>query len=353
VRSRGADVDPAGRAREVERGARDVLEPAHFDYLAGGAGDERTLTANEEAFARRRLVPRVLRGPGPVDLSTDLPGVRLAAPVVVAPTAFHRLAHRDGEAATAAGVAAAGGLLTVSTMATTAVEDIAAAGAALWFQLYVQPDRSFTAALVARAEAAGCRAVVLTVDSPVRGRHARDERHGFTELPAGMVCENLRAADGRVRDLVVDPDLGWDAVAWLRGTTSLPVLVKGVLHPADARLAVEHGVDGIVVSNHGGRQLDGAVSTLDALPAVADAVAGRVPVLLDGGVRSGVDALVALALGADAVMLGRPVLWGLALGGADGVQAVLEDLTDELAHAMALVGAHRPADLTPDLVTVP
>lgn len=346
-------MSPAVRALEAERGARAVLDPAHFDYLAGGAGDERTLTGNVDAFARRRLVPRVLRGPGPVDLTTDLPGVRLASPVVVAPTAFHRLAHRDGEVATATGVAACGGLLTVSTMATTAVERIAATCATLWFQLYLQPDRAFTAALVARAEAAGCRALVLTVDSPVRGRHTRDELHGFAELPAGLVCENLRDADGRVRDLVVDPDLGWDDVAWLRATTRLPVLVKGVLHPTDARLAVEQGVDGIVVSNHGGRQLDGAVSTLDALPAVVDAVAGRVPVLLDGGVRSGTDALVALALGADAVMVGRPVLWGLARGGADGVRAVLEELTTDLAHAMALVGARRVPDLTPDLVTVP
>ncbi|UZN01721.1 alpha-hydroxy acid oxidase [Cellulomonas sp. S1-8] len=341
------------RPREAERGAREVLDPVHYDFLAGGAGDERTLTGNTDAFARRRLRPRVLRGAGTRDLSTDLPGARLAAPVVVAPTAFHRLAHPEGEVATARGVAAAGGLLTVSMMATTAVEEIAATGAALWFQLYVQPDRGFTAAVVARAEAAGCRALVLTVDSPVRGRHPRDERHGFTTLPDGLVCENMRGPDGRARDLVTDPDLGWDAVDWLRGTTSLPVLVKGVLHPADARLAVEHGVDGIVVSNHGGRQLDGAISTLDALPAVVDAVAGRVPVLLDGGVRRGVDVLVALALGAAAVMVGRPVLWGLAQAGADGVRAVLDDLTAELAHAMALVGAHRPTDLTPDLVVVP
>ena len=340
-------------SRETERRARDALDPVHFDALAGGAGDERTLTGNEDAFARRRLRPRVLRGPGTPDLSTHLPGARLAAPVVVAPTAFHRLAHRDGEVATGQGVAAAHGLLTVSMMATTAVEDIAATGAALWFQLYVQPDRAFTADVVARAEAAGCRAIVLTVDSPVRGRHVRDERHRFTDLPAGLVCENMRGRDGRVRDLVVDPDLGWDDVAWLRGTTSLPVLVKGVLHPADARLAVEHGVDGVVVSNHGGRQLDGALATLDALPAVVAAVAGRVPVLLDGGVRSGVDVLVALALGADAVMVGRPVLWGLALSGADGVRAVLDDLADALGHAMALAGAHRPADLTPDMVVVP
>lgn len=340
-------------ARDAERAARDVLDPVHFDFLAGGAGDERTVTDNADAFARRRLRPRVLRGPGTPDLATDLPGVRTAAPVVVAPTAFHRLAHPDGEVATARGVAAAGGLLTVSMMATTPVEDVAATGAALWFQLYVTPDRGFTADVVARAAGAGCRALVLTVDSPARGRQTRAERHGFTTLPDGLTCENMRDRDGRPRDLVVDPDLGWDVVGWLRDRTDLPVLVKGVLHPADARLAVEHGVGGVVVSNHGGRQLDGALSTLDALPAVVDAVAGRVPVLLDGGVRTGVDAVVALASGATAVMVGRPVLWGLATGGADGVRAALDGLTDELTHAMTLVGAHRPADLTPDLVVVP
>ncbi len=342
-----------GGVREAERRARDVLDPVHFDFLAGGAGAERTLTDNEAAFARRRLLPRVLRGPGGVDLATTLLGTTLRSPVLVAPTAFHRLAHPDGEVATAAGVAAAGSLLTLSMMATTAVEQVTAVGAPVWFQLYVQPDRDLTVRLVRRAEAAGCRALVLTVDSPVRGRHTRDARHGFTDLPPGMACENLRGPDGAVRDLVVDPDLGWDAVDRLREVTTLPVVLKGVLHPEDARLAVEHGVDGVVVSNHGGRQLDGAVSTLDALPGVVAAVGRRVPVLLDGGVRSGGDALVALALGADAVMLGRPVLWGLALAGADGVRAHLEAVADELAHAMALVGAHRPDELTPDLVVVP
>ncbi|ADG75025.1 FMN-dependent alpha-hydroxy acid dehydrogenase [Cellulomonas flavigena DSM 20109] len=341
------------RAREAERRARDVLDPVHFDFLAGGAGAERTLADNEAAFARRRLLPRVLRGAGAPDLSTTLLGAELAAPVVVAPTAFHRLAHPDGEVATAVGVAAAGGLMTLSMMATVAVEHVADVGVPLWFGLYLQPDRGFTAAVVARAQDAGCRALVVTADSPVRGRHTRDLAHGFRALPEGMVCENMRDADWRVRDLVVDADLTWDDVAWLRATTSLPVLVKGVLHPADARLAVGHGVDGVIVSNHGGRQLDGAVSTLDALPGVVDAVAGRVPVLLDGGVRSGTDALVALALGADAVMVGRPVLWGLALGGAAGVRAVLGDLADELAHALTLVGARRPGDLTPDLVVTP
>ena len=339
--------------RDAERRARDVLDPVHHDYLAGGAGDERTLTGNEDAFARRRLRPRVLRGVGTPDTTTDLPGTTVAAPVVVAPTAFHRLAHPDGEVATAAGVAAAGGLMTVSMMATAAVEDVAATGAALWFGLYLQPDRAFTADVVARAAAAGCGALVVTVDSPVRGRHARDARHGFTQLPPGLVCENMRDADGRVRDLVTDPQLTWDDVASLRAVTSLPVLVKGVLHPADAALAVEHGVDGVVVSNHGGRQLDGAVSTLDALPDVVAAVEDRVPVLLDGGVRSGTDVLVALALGARAVMVGRPVLWALATGGADGVRDALDTLADELRHALALVGARRPADLTPDLVVVP
>ncbi|WP_213451968.1 alpha-hydroxy acid oxidase [Rhizomonospora bruguierae] len=330
--------------------ARERLDPAHWDFFAGGAGDERTVRANEEAFGRVRLVPRVLRATGPRDLRTTLFGTELAAPILVAPTAFHRLAHPDGELATARGAAAAGAVLVVSMAATTPVEAIAAAGGPLWFQLYPQPDREFTAAVVRRAEAAGCRALVVTVDSPVFGRRERDHRHGFHDLPAGLACENMRDAGGVVRAIAMDADLGWDGVDWLRGITGLPILLKGVLHPADADLAVEHGVSGLLVSNHGGRQLDGAIATADALPAVAKAVGGRLPVLVDGGVRRGTDVLAALALGADAVLVGRPVLWGLAAGGADGVRRVLDLLREDLDRALALAGARCPAEVTADLV---
>jgi 4-hydroxymandelate oxidase len=275
----------------------------------------------------------------------------LRSPVLIAPTAFHRLAHPDGESGTARAAAEAGTVLTVSMAATEPVERIAEAGGPLWFQLYVQPDRAFTAGVVRRAEKAGCRALVVTADSPVFGRRERDRRHGFHDLPDGLACENMRDSDGRVRDIAMDDTLGWDAIAWLRGVTGLPILVKGVLHPADAAAAVAAGVDGLIVSNHGGRQLDGAVATIEALPAVVAAVAGRVPVLMDGGVRSGADVLVALALGADAVLLGRPVLWGLAAGGAPGVRETLDLFAADLDHVLALAGARTPREVDASMVS--
>jgi 4-hydroxymandelate oxidase len=332
--------------------ARGRLDPVHWDFFAGGAGDERTVRANEDAFDRRRIVPRVLRGAGPRDLRTTLLGAGLSMPVLLAPTAFHRLAHPGGETATARAAAAAGTVLIVSMAATEPIEQIAEAGGELWFQLYPQPDAAFTAHVVRRAEAAGCRALVVTVDSPVYGRRERDLRNGFLDLPDGLACENMRDAEGRVRDIAMDAGLSWDVVARLRDMTTLPILIKGVLHPADARLAVEHGVDALIVSNHGGRQLDGVIATVDALPAVVAAVGGRVPVLVDGGIRRGADVLVALALGAAAVAIGRPVVWGLAVDGADGVRQVLELLRADLDRALALVGVARPGDLTSDLVSM-
>ncbi|QRP45214.1 alpha-hydroxy acid oxidase [Amycolatopsis sp. FDAARGOS 1241] len=335
---------------ELAAAARDKLDPAHYDFYAGAAGDELTLRANEEAFSRRVLVPRVLRGAGKRDLATELVGSPLSMPVLVSPTAFHRLAHDEGERATARAVAKAGTVLVVSMAATTAVEAIADTGATLWFQLYLQPDLEFTESVVRRAERAGVRAFVVTVDSPVFGRRERDHRNGFHDLPPGLVVENLRDGSGEVRDIEMSAELSWEHVAWLKRTTALPVLLKGVLHPADARLAVAAGVDGLLVSNHGGRQLDAAVSTVDALPAVAEAVAGAIPLVLDGGVRRGTDVVKALALGATAVGVGRPVLWGLAAAGEKGVTEVLERLREELDTALALCGAAAPGELTADLV---
>jgi 4-hydroxymandelate oxidase len=335
---------------DVAAGARRRLDPVHWDFFAGGAGDERTLRANEEAFARHRIVPRVLCGTGERDLRTSVLGAELALPVLIAPTAFHRLAHPEGEVATARAAAEAGTVLVVSMAATRALEEIAATGAMLWFQVYPQPDLAFMTAVVRRAEAAGCRALVVTVDSPVFGRRERDLRHGFLALPRGLVCENMRDTGGRVRDIVMDATVDWSRIAWLRGITELPIVLKGVLHPADARLAVEHGVDAVIVSNHGGRQLDGAVATVDALPGIVAAVDARLPVLIDGGLRRGTDVLVALALGAAAVLIGRPVIWGLAVGGTAGVRHVLDLQRAELDRALALTGAARPGDLGPDLV---
>ncbi|WP_306746187.1 alpha-hydroxy acid oxidase [Saccharothrix yanglingensis] len=340
--------------------ARDVLDPAFHDYVAGGAGRERVVADNERAFDRLALLPRVLRGSAVRDTAVDLPGAPGAAPVLVAPTAFHRLAHPDGELATARAAARTGVVLVTGMAATTAVAEVAAAaraadpGAAVWFQLYLQPEPEVTECLVRRAERAGCTALVVTVDSPVFGRRERDLRNGFTDLPPGYAAENMRdlpgGPPGRTRDIAMSPALSWDDLARLREATALPVLLKGVLHPADARLAVERGADGVVVSNHGGRQCDAVPAAVDALPAVVAAVDGRVPVLLDGGVRRGTDVAVSLALGATAVGVGRPVVWGLAAGGEAGVRQVLEELLDEYDHALALCGARGNADLAPDLV---
>jgi len=335
---------------ELEIAARHRMDPVLYDYFAGGADDELTARANETVLVGLRLLPRVLRAGGAPRLDLTLLGTPASLPVLLAPTAFHRLVHRDGEAATARAAAAAGAIMIVSMASTVAIEDVAAAGGALWFQLYVQSDRGFTESIVRRAEAAGCRALVVTVDSPVFGRHIRDLRNDFTDLPPGMRCENLRDDEGRVRDIEFAAGLGWPDVEWLRSVTTLPVVLKGVLHPADARLAVEHGAAAVMVSNHGGRQLDTAATTIDALPAVADAVAGRVPVLLDGGVRRGTDVVKACALGAAAVAVGRPVVWGLAVDGEAGVGWVLATLRAELSRALALCGADTVADLTPDLV---
>ncbi|MGP3916275.1 alpha-hydroxy acid oxidase, partial [Nonomuraea sp. 10N515B] len=331
--------------------ARARLEPAHYDYFAGGAGDEVTVRANEAAFARLALVPRVLRGAAKLQTDVTLLGSRAAMPVLVAPTAFHRLADPEGERATARAVAAAETIMIVSMAATVAIEDVAAAapGAELWFQLYIQPDLAFTEKIVRRAAAAGCKALVVTVDSPVLGRRERDLRNRFHDLPEHLCCENLRDGD-RVRPIVMTPELSWEHIDRLREMTSLPIVLKGITHPADARLALDHHASAIMVSNHGGRQLDTAPATIDLLPGVVAAVGGAMPVLLDGGVRRGTDVLKALALGAAAVAVGRPVIWGLAADGQRGVSRVLGLLRAEIEHALVLCGRASIHELGPDMV---
>jgi 4-hydroxymandelate oxidase len=343
---------------ELERRARDLLSATAYDYYAGGAGTERTLRDNREAWDRWRLHPYVLRDVSRIELRTELLGAELASPVVVAPTAYQRLAHDEGEAATARGAADAGALMVVSTLATTSLEDVAAAvpDAPRWFQLYVFDDRGYAGELVDRAVAAGYRALVLTVDAPVLGYRPRDERNAF-RLPEGLAMANLPLAmpEGEGSGLAalfgsIDKTLTVDDLAWLTERSGLPVVVKGVHRGDDAARCVEAGISAVIVSNHGGRQLDSAVATADALPEVVEAVDGRVPVLVDGGLRHGVDVLKALAMGASAVLVGRPILWGLATGGADGVRDVLRWLATDLERAMVLAGVTDVTAVPRDLV---
>ncbi|MFI6165424.1 alpha-hydroxy acid oxidase [Nocardia sp. NPDC051052] len=344
----------------LEQRARELLDLVHYDYFAGGAGDEITLADNEQAFRRLALLPRVLRDTSSRSIATNLLGDPSSMPVFVSPTAFHKLAHPDGERATARGVAAAGLILIASMAGTVAIGEVTAAAqdvdreARVWFQLYLQPDPEVTAELVRRAKRAGCTALVVTVDSPVHGRRAREDRHGFHDLPANMRAENMRGLPGStgdaVRSIAMSSDFTWDHLRRLREMTDLPLVLKGILHPEDARLAVEFGADAIVVSNHGGRQLDRTPASLDALPAIAAAVADRIPVFLDGGVRCGSDVALALALGATAVGVGRPVLWGLAVGGDKGVTDVLDTLRSEFEHTLTLCGIAELSELNTSLV---
>ncbi|MGE5183895.1 MAG: alpha-hydroxy acid oxidase [Acidobacteriota bacterium] len=334
-----------------------------WDYYASGADDEACLRRNRDAFSELRLHYRVLVDVARRELATSVLGQPAAMPVVVAPTAFHRLAHADGELASVRGAGDAGTIFVLSTLSNTPVEDVvAAASGPVWFQLYVYKDRGATEALVRRVEAAGCRALVLTVDAPLLGRRERDVKNRFA-LPAGLEIANLHAAgyarlpkasgDSGLAAYVaelLDPGLTWDAIGWLRSVTKLPVLVKGIVRADDARRAIAAGAAGVVVSNHGGRQLDAAPATIEVLARVTDAVAGGGEVLLDGGVRRGTDVVKALALGARAVLVGRPVLWGLAAAGRAGVAAALAVLRRELDLAMALCGCPDVASITRDLV---
>jgi 4-hydroxymandelate oxidase len=343
-----------------EQAARGRLDPAVYDYVAGGADDELTLTENLAAWSRLRLRPRVLRDVRRVDTATTLLGTPVPTPILVAPTGYHGLLHPEGEAATAAGAAAAGSLMVVSTQANRSLEEVAgrAPGAPRWFQVYVHVDHGFTEELVGRAAAAGYSALVLTADLPVLGNRRRDVRNRL-QFPPGMVLGNaverygIEGADVLAHASRFDPGLEPATIAWLHRSSGLPVLVKGVLRGDDAEAFVAAGAAGIVVSNHGGRQLDTALAGADALPEVVAAVDGRVAVLVDGGVRRGTDVVKALCMGASGVLVGRPVLWGLASGGAEGVRTVLEGLHEELLRAMALCGVVSLPELTPDLLVRP
>ncbi|QRK11404.1 alpha-hydroxy-acid oxidizing protein [Archangium violaceum] len=336
----------------LEAQARERLPQVVFDYFAGGSGDEATLADNSAAWARLRLRPRVLRDVSSVDTSTELLGSMLSSPVLVAPTAFHSLAHPDAELATAQGTREAGSLLVLSSRSSRRIEDVASLAGPWWFQVYVFRDRGLTRSLVQRAAAAGARALVLTADTPYVGRKRRNR--GDSSLP--LADEDFLAnLEGLAHRALAEqaPDVTFADISRLREDSGLPVLVKGVLRADDALECLHHGASGLIVSNHGGRQLDGALATADALPEVVSATAGRAPVLVDGGVRSGRDVLRALALGARAVLLGRPVLWGLATGGAGGVRQVLEALREDTAHTLALAGLSRVSSVGPDVLAPP
>lgn len=335
---------------DYEAFARDRMSPQAWAYFSGGAADEVTLRDNREAFSRYRFHGRVLCDMERAHTRSQLFGATLEYPVLLAPVAFHRLAHQQGELATATAAAAMSAPMVVSSQASTSLEHIAAAApATLWFQLYWQASREANLVLVRRAEAAGCKVLLVTVDAPVNGPRHREQRAGFV-LPADIEAVNLKELPkapvwhGKPGQspvfgsglLQVAPT--WDDVQWLKSITHLPVVLKGVLNPADAQKAVDTGMDGIVVSNHGGRTLDGLPASIEALPAVAAVINRQIPILLDGGIRRGSDVVKALALGASAVLIGRPYIYGLAAAGAVGVAHVLNMLRAELEVTMALNG---------------
>jgi 4-hydroxymandelate oxidase len=348
---------------DIERKAAEQISHNAHEYYVGGGADEITIAENKRAFQEIALLPRVLRDVSQRSLTASLLGQTFAMPIGIAPTAMQRLAHADGELATARAAAAMNVPMILSTTSTIALEDVASVkGAPLWFQIYVYKDREATREMAARAAASGYKALVLTVDTPYLGKREREIRVGF-HLPPNLELPNFRAIGATSVDVVkqgsglaqhfmdnIDPALTWKDVEWLRTVSGLPVVVKGILRSDDATMAAEHGAAGIIVSNHGGRQVDTALATIRALPAIAEAVENRLDIMLDGGVRRGTDVLKALALGAKAVFLGRPILWGLGYDGEQGVTRVLEILRDEFDLTMALCGCRSVAEITRDLL---
>jgi 4-hydroxymandelate oxidase len=348
---------------EYEELAKANLPKMAFDYYSSGAWDEITLKDNRAAFKRVKLRPKMLVDVSEINLQTEVLGASLQLPLLIAPMAFQCLAHPEGEIATAKAAFTAGVGMVLSTLSTRSLEDVAMVNDGLrWFQLYIHKDRGLTRTLVERAYAAGYKALCLTVDAPVLGKRERDQRNEFT-LPPGLHPANLTQmsgldipqAQGESGLLTyfakqINPAVTWKDLEWLKSLSPLPLVLKGILRGDDALRAVEYGAQGIVVSNHGGRQLDGAITSLDALPEIVKAVDGRAEVLLDGGIRRGTDILKALALGAKAVLIGRPVLWGLAVSGEAGVGNIISLLKDELTTAMALSGCASVEDIDSSLV---
>ncbi len=330
---------------EFEALAQPCMSPMAYGYVTGGAADELTLSANSEHWRRICLAPRVLVDVSEIDLSTELLGQKFELPILLAPAAFHRLCCADGELATVEGANQSGASIVLSSFSTTAVEEItAAARHPVWFQLYFQADRGLTQEMIRRAEAAGCKALCLTVDTPVLGARHRESRTQFV-LPKDFTLPNLnlgavshRPRRSAIYSELLNPKLNWKDVEWLCSVTRLPIVLKGVLNPEDAAIAAGAGVAGLIVSNHGARNLDTLPSTAQALPRVAERVKGKLAILVDGGIRRGTDVVKALALGAQAVLIGRPYLYALAAAGTEGIVRMFEILRTELMMAMALTG---------------
>jgi 4-hydroxymandelate oxidase len=342
---------------DYESWASELVEDGAWAYLSGGAADEQTLRQNREVFGKIRLCPRVLPDGEGASTGIEMLGRKWAHPIMIAPMASHRLFHPQGELATVLGAAAMQAGMVVSMQASTRIEDVSASanGTPLWFQLYLQGDLAFVETLVRRVEAVGYEALVVTVDAPVNGVRNREQRAGF-RLPEGAAPVNLKGMKPLpVTESPLDSSFlatlpTWQTLRWLKSITDLPVFVKGTLSPADAGLAIEVGMDGVIVSNHGGRTLDTVITAMEALPAIVERVAGRIPVLCDGGIRRGTDVLKALALGADAVLIGRPILHALAVAGAPGVAHVLKILRTELEAAMLLSGCPSISSITPEVI---
>jgi isopentenyl diphosphate isomerase/L-lactate dehydrogenase-like FMN-dependent dehydrogenase len=341
---------------DVQRAAERRLEPGARGYFSGGSGDELTLAENVEAWRSWRLRPRQLTGVESVSTATEVLGAPVAAPILVAPVAYQRLLDPEGEAAMARAAAAAGTVMCLSTLANTTPTDVAAAapGGRRWFQLYPFRDATVTRALMDEAVAAGFEAVVITVDAPPGGNRERDVRSGF-KIPGEVEIPSVSTALGGSRTVSVEETfdlmtraLTWDDLGGIAAAAGVPLIVKGLLTAEDAALAVEHGAAGVIVSNHGGRQLDRSIATAEALPEIVETVAGRATVLVDGGIRRGVDVAIAMALGADAVLVGRPAVWGLAAGGAAGAEWVLRTLAAELELTLGLLGVATPGELGPE-----
>ena len=348
---------------DYEAAAREKLPKTAYDYYRSGANDEITLHENHAAYERIQLHPRVLIDISNPDLSTTVLGQDVAMPILVAPTAFHRLAHPEGEVATARAAGEANTIMMLSTLSNSSFEEVMPeATGPVWFQLYVYKDREATLSLVQRAESSGCTAIALTVDAQVWGRRERDIKNRF-RLPKGLSIKNLMPAgredmpkkegESSLAAYVAwqfDPKLSWGDVDWLCSKSKIPILLKGVLHPEDARLAIDHGAAGVIVSNHGARQLDTVPATIDALPAIAEAVDGKIEVLVDGGISRGTDVFKAIALGAKAVGVGRPVIWGLAVNGQEGAKDVLDLLRKDFALTMKLCGCTSIREITREMI---